>query len=486
MPLQKLALGLTILIIIPVLYLLRSLIPESPYWLRTKKVIPEDQWPYLIKEGGNRTSVRLPPLPVRVVIGGLIGWSYTAGFTLIVLTFGPYYFPNLTNWLIFTFSVASFISGIPVSMLADRVSRKLLLLISSLGSLIISILILSLIGGLVNNQYIFWALFILFSILVNTYFLTEDTLKSEYWVTRRRGSYTAVVRVMSLGGSIPVIFLSSYLPVNSYLILAATIFGVGFAASLIWYLIGAETGKGISISAWNMSNNEDKFDLVIISDCVLDIYYRVRELPIKAGDIAVSNIIALSPGGACITALIARKLGLKVTVIDRVGDDPFSDILIKYLNDAGVHTGFMKRVRGFVTISNNIIGADDHAFMGYLGVGKELTINDVNENVIRNSRAVFINGFYASFTRDIINVFTEVIRIAHKHSVPIFLDTGPSINNTDLMINLIKSVSTVFMNEEEVKRLFGDINGLANTTRGTDVIAVVKLGSKGAAWYIIE
>ncbi|BDR92834.1 MFS transporter [Vulcanisaeta souniana] len=248
--LQKLALGLTILIIIPVLYLLRSLIPESQYWLRARKVIPEGQWPDLIKEEGNRTSVMLPPLSVRIVIGGLIGWSYTAGFTLMVLTFGPYYFPNLTNWLIFTFSVASFISGIPVSMFADKVSRKLLLLTSSLGSLITSILILSLISSLVNDQYIFWALFILFSILVNTYFLTEDALKSEYWVTRRRGSYTAAVRVMSLGGSIPVIFLSSYLPVSSYLVLATAIFSVGFAASLTWYLIGAETGKGISISAW--------------------------------------------------------------------------------------------------------------------------------------------------------------------------------------------------------------------------------------------
>ncbi|WP_446752303.1 MFS transporter [Vulcanisaeta sp. JCM 16161] len=246
--LQKLALGLTILVIIPVLYLLRSLIPESPYWLRARRPIAEDQG--LNLEEGNRTSIRLPPLPVRVVIGGLIGWSYTAGFTLMVLTFGPYYFPSLTNWLIFAFSAASFISGIPVSMFADRTSRKLLLLISSLGSLVTSVLILSLISGLVNDQYIFWVLFILFSILVNMYFLTEDTLKSEYWITRRRGSYTAAVRVMSLGGSIPVIFLSSYLPVSLYLALAVTIFGVGFVASLVWYLIGVETGKGISISAW--------------------------------------------------------------------------------------------------------------------------------------------------------------------------------------------------------------------------------------------
>ena len=246
--LQKLALGLTILIIVPILYLLRSLIPESPHWLRAKGLMKGD----LELDSMSKTSVvRLPPLPVRVVIGGLIGWSYTAGFTLIVLTFGPYYFPSLTNWLILTFSLASFTSGIAVSMLADLLSRKSLLLASSLGSLITSVLMPSLINELVKAQYLFWVLFILFSVMVNAYFLTEDTLKSEYWITRRRGSYTAAVRVASLGGSIPVIFLSSYLPVGMYLTLAAVIFGVGFVASLAWYVIGPETGRGIGITAWD-------------------------------------------------------------------------------------------------------------------------------------------------------------------------------------------------------------------------------------------
>ncbi len=250
MILQKLALGLTILIVIPILYLLRSLIPESPYWLRARRLPYDNSRFDLIKNRNSNITIRLPSLTTRIAIGGLIGWSYTTGFTLLVLTFGPYYFPNLTNWLIFAFSISSLISGIAIGMLADTISRKSLLLLSSIGSLITSMLILLLIRSLINAQYIFWILFILFSILINTYFLTEDTLKSEYWVTRRRGSYTAIVRVISLGGSIPVIFLSSYLPVSSYLILVAVIFSVGFAASLTWYLIGVETGRGISIGAW--------------------------------------------------------------------------------------------------------------------------------------------------------------------------------------------------------------------------------------------
>jgi hypothetical protein len=104
---------------------------------------------------------------------------------------------------------------------------------------------------LIHAQPLFWALFIVFSVLVNTYFLTEDVLKSEYWVTRRRGSLTALVRVISLGGSIPVIFLSTYLPIGTYLIVDTAIFGVGLAASLAWYLIGVETGRGVSVEAWD-------------------------------------------------------------------------------------------------------------------------------------------------------------------------------------------------------------------------------------------
>lgn len=70
------------------------------------------------------------------------------------------------------------------------------------------------------------------------------------------------------------------------------------------------------------------FDLIVVSDCVLDIYYIVDKLPIggAGGDFVVSRRTALSPGGACATALLARRLGgLEVAVIDEVGDDPFSE-----------------------------------------------------------------------------------------------------------------------------------------------------------------
>ncbi len=63
--------------------------------------------------------------------------------------------------------------------------------------------------------------------------------------------------------------------------------------------------------------------------------------------------------------MLARRLGgLEVAVIDEVGDDPFSEALIGALKDAGVNTGFMRRIHGFTTVSNDIISSDGHAFVG--------------------------------------------------------------------------------------------------------------------------
>ena len=227
-----------------------------------------------------------------------------------------------------------------------------------------------------------------------------------------------------------------------------------------------------------MSDRE--FDLIVISDCVLDIYYRIEKLPIGVGDIAISNIIATSPGGACTTAIVARKLGLNVAVIDRIGDDAFSDILVRHLNDNGIYTGFMRRVHGTVTISNNLISNSGHAFLGYLGVGMDLTINEADEEAIKGSRAIYISGFYASFSRSIINTFTEVTRMAHEYSIPVFLDVGPAIGNGELIIVLIKQSNTIFMNEEEMRRLFNGMTNLIKFARNNNVNTVVKLGDRGA------
>ena len=84
------------------------------------------------------------------------------------------------------------------------------------------------------------------------------------------------------------------------------------------------------------------FDLLVVSDCVLDLYYRVKYLPIRVNDVALTSEPVPSPGGACNVAVVASKLGLKVAVVDALGDDYAAELLMRMLNEAGVYTGLIR------------------------------------------------------------------------------------------------------------------------------------------------
>ncbi|WP_291999595.1 MFS transporter [Caldivirga sp.] len=254
---QRFALGATLMVIVPLVYMLRQMLPESALWLEaTSKVNNNVNESNVVSNNPlykTAARIKLPPTWLRVMVGGLIGWAYTAGFSLLALTLGPYFLPSLTNWLILVFSVVALTSGVIIGLLADSVSRKLMLVASSIGSTLITLILALTIHTWMRNLGLFWGLFTAFSILINAYFLTEDTLKSEYWKVIRRGTYTALVRVISLGGSIPVLFASAYIPMELYLLVNSAILGVGAVTSIVWYIIGVETGKGISVRAWGVA-----------------------------------------------------------------------------------------------------------------------------------------------------------------------------------------------------------------------------------------
>ncbi len=239
-----------------VMYLIRLRLPESVMWLEAKGRAgrAEEELKRYYGTNSAQDSVvkpaRLPPLWFRILIGGIIGWAYTAGFSLIVLTLGPYFFPSLTDWLIFIFGIVAFLAGF-IGLVADRFNRKPMLLFSALAVVVFGYLFIPTLNYWLKDTLLFWLLFVGVSIFINIYFLAEDTLKSEIWPTSRRGLYTAIVRVISLGGSIPVLFLAVNLPVLSYMWLGIGIFAAGLCAAVAWYIWGIETSRGRSVRIWD-------------------------------------------------------------------------------------------------------------------------------------------------------------------------------------------------------------------------------------------
>ena len=253
---QRVVLGITLLLSVLVMFVIRLKVPESVLWLESKGKIDRAQ-EELLKyykaapvQDDLKKPQRVPPLWLRLFVGGAVGWAYTAGFSLIVLTLGPYFFPSLTDWLILVFGLVAFASGF-VGLIADRVSRRSMLLFSSIAVIITAFLFIPTLNIWLHNIAVFWALFVAVSVFINIYFLAEDTLKSEIWPSKRRGLYTAIVRVISLGGSVPVLFLTANLPILEYMWVGIAIFFIGFVASLIWFFFGIETSRGMSVRIWD-------------------------------------------------------------------------------------------------------------------------------------------------------------------------------------------------------------------------------------------
>lgn len=227
--------------------------------------------------------------------------------------------------------------------------------------------------------------------------------------------------------------------------------------------------------------SDKPYDLLVISDCVLDIYYRINKLPINANDLVIADSMAVSPGGSCNVAVVARRLGLNVAVMDKVGNDEFGELLINELRAIEVDAGFIRRCPGVTTVSINIISDDGtHAFLGYPGVNVNLTVHDINTDAFNMAKAIYIGGFNASISERAANELLRIINLA-KDKAPVFLDVGPATGNLNLIMRMINESATVFMNKHEAERLFNKpLNEAINLMSRLNVNFVIKLGDEGA------
>ncbi|MEL9970931.1 MULTISPECIES: MFS transporter [Metallosphaera] len=254
---QRVMIGATVLIVLAILVYTRINLPESVRWLEKQgrfkdaereirkyfndvKVISQDEL---------RPKVRVPALPMwfKLMVVILIAAANTIGYGLMTYVLGPYYFSSQTALIILVANAAEMAVGFVIGLLADVLSRKLLLLVSFLGATGMTFLIMGTIPFWSSSLSLFYSLLVLLNLFVGVSYLTEDALKSEIWPTLRRGTITAVARFVSIGAYIPTIYLTSNLSITQYTLFNGLVWAVGTVAAVLWFIKGYETGKGVSV-----------------------------------------------------------------------------------------------------------------------------------------------------------------------------------------------------------------------------------------------
>ena len=191
-------------------------------------------------------SHRYPPLWLRLTAIIFVAFADTAGFGLLTYTLGPVHYPHLTADIILITEIAGFVTGF-FALKADRLSRRWLLLIGYVGSGVLTAIAWATESTWAKQLALFWVLLVILNVFVNMAYITEDTLKGEVWPTKYRARFTAICRVVSIGGYIGTIYWTQNFSTHGLIFFNMMVWIVGIIGALLWFFGGIETGRGVDI-----------------------------------------------------------------------------------------------------------------------------------------------------------------------------------------------------------------------------------------------
>ncbi|RLG92578.1 hypothetical protein DRO37_09175 [Candidatus Bathyarchaeota archaeon] len=230
-------------------------------------------------------------------------------------------------------------------------------------------------------------------------------------------------------------------------------------------------------------------DVLVIGDLIADIVIEVDHLPLPE-DVQLASKMEMIAGGAANFAIMASRLGLRVGILDAIGNDEVGRSLIKVLERDGVMTASITMKEGKTKQTLVLVSKrGEKSFIGLIG-GYTALIAPEDIKMIAESKGIYISGYSLGVEKLSSERLTALksLEIAEKLGRYIFFDPGPLVSAIDketlcrtirrsnvLMLNLAEAstITGVEKPEENVKML----NKL-----GADVVAL-KLGEKGCLLF---
>ena len=228
---------------------------------------------------------------------------------------------------------------------------------------------------------------------------------------------------------------------------------------------------------------ERQQETLVIGSFMMDLVVRTPRVP-EEGETIIGLSFNRFPGGkGANQAVAAARLGGKVAMAGKLGEDGFGDAFLSVLEEESIDSAYVLRDVeaatgiGSITLdeagNNRIIvvpGANMNYNLGELG---EI------EDVIAQSGIVMLQ------LEMNLDVVCEAVNLAHKHQVPVLLNPAPAQKLPDEML---AKVTYLTPNETEAKILSGiDVVDAKTAGKAAQALqakgiknVVVTLGDKGA------
>ncbi len=218
--------------------------------------------------------------------------------------------------------------------------------------------------------------------------------------------------------------------------------------------------------------------ITVVGSINIDNYLKMDALP-RTGMTVSSSLSASYVGGKAVNQAIgAAKLGQRVSVIGRLGNDVDSDTVYRALNMAGIDSVGVKRCPGYKTGQAYIfVQRDGDSMISILsGANNALLPED-----IRESERVFENTAFCLVQTEIpMETVSEVCRIAKEHGAQTILKP---VACGELPVDLLRNVDIIVPNRAEINAICpaaDDLESQAAQLMNAGVgTVIVTLGAEG-------
>lgn len=146
----------------------------------------------------------------------------------------------------------------------------------------------------------------------------------------------------------------------------------------------------------------------------------------RAGELVLADGMTLASGGcAANTAVDLARMGVSSSIVGRVGNDLFGNVVSKLLEREGVNTSQLLHTKGSDTSQTLIINVknEDRRFVHTFGANAQFRADDVSISSISRSKVFYVGGYLLMPNFDQ-NGLIRLFQQARQQGVITVLDVG--------------------------------------------------------------
>ncbi len=253
-----------------------------------------------------------------------------------------------------------------------------------------------------------------------------------------------------------------------------------------------------------MNTNSKPYDILAIGSAIVDILSFVEPKFLADNNItkgimtlideenaeriyaATGQSVEVSGGSAANTGAGVASMGGSAAFIGRIKNDELGKIFNHDLNAVGVKYTPRAAASGKATARSFIFVTPDadRTMMTYLGACTEFNESDIDEELIKGAKVIYIEG-YLWDTDGAIAAIRKAITLAKKYDTKVSFSLSDPFcvgRHRAEFLELLKSIDVLFCNEEEAKSLFETTDlgeAIEKISELCDIVSITT-GAKGA------